>query len=350
MRFMFVHHLYEDRGSAQDIHNYAAAARALGHQAALYGPQDPKSPFAYSMDMGSADAVIFIFEWTTELQRGDRLDWVRLVSRVPRERRIVIDCDGKYNDAISVVGDYNHKNGEEARRWIEVCDSLSDKIYQPTYHPLRPNVGTFFFHAYNPEWEVPLNFRGKEFGMFYVGHNWFRWRPMRRVLEAMEPVRPRIGRIGIVGHGWGSLPPWANASIAEDAYYSDAEYLRALNIEVQPPILFGQVIQHMSRGVFTPVIYRPLFNHLRLVTCRTFETPAANTIPLFGFEEAHVEELYGESALELVLRPHDGHEKILDVLERPEHYAEIVTGVRKRLAAEHSYVERMKQLIELVNA
>ena len=23
-------------------------------------------------------------------------------------------------------------------------------------HPLRENVGTFFFHAYNPDWEVPL--------------------------------------------------------------------------------------------------------------------------------------------------------------------------------------------------
>ena len=42
-----------------------------------------------------------------------------------------------------------------SRRWVEVCDSLSDKIYQPTLHPLRPNVGTFLFHAYDPAWERP---------------------------------------------------------------------------------------------------------------------------------------------------------------------------------------------------
>ena len=348
MRLMFVHYLFEDRGSAQDIHNYAKAARAMGHEVALYGPQNPNSPFNYSMDVESADAVIFIFEWTTDLQDGDALDLVRLVARVPRERRVVIDCDGKYNNAISIVGDYNHPNEEVSRRWIEICDSLSDKIYQPTYHPLRPNVGTFFFHAYNPEWEVPLDFSAKEYGMFYVGHNWFRWRPMKRVLEAIEPVRGAIGAIGMVGHGWGSLPPWANASIIEDAYYSDPEYLKTLDIEVLPPILFGAVIEHMSKGVFTPVIYRPLFNHLKLVTCRTFETPAANTIPLFGMEEAYVEELYGERALELVLGATDPHEKILDVRRRPDYYAGIVQEIRGHLAEKYSYARSLEQLIEIV--
>ena len=349
MRLMFVHWLYEDRGSAQDIHNYAVAARELGHEVTLYGPPNPKSPFNYSLDMDSTDAVIFIFEWTTDLQFGDRLGWVRLVANVPRARRVVIDCDGKYNDAISIIGDYNHSSTEESRRWTELCDSLSDKIYQPTFHPLRPNVRTFFFHAYNPQWEVSLDFANKDYGMYYVGHNWFRWRPMKRVLQALEPVREQVGRVGMVGHGWGTPPPWANSSIIEDAYYSDAEYLRQLNIEVEPPILFGQVIQHMSRGVFHPVIYRPLFNYLKLVTCRTFETPAANTIPLFGLEESYVDELYGERALELVLPESGAEDKVLDVLHRPEYYAGIVCDIRRRLAAEYSYAASLERLIEIVN-
>jgi hypothetical protein len=345
---MFVHWLYEDRGSAQDVHNYAVAARALGHEVALYGPANPKSPFNYSMDMGSADAVIFIFEWTTDLQFGDRLDWLRLVARIPRERRVVIDCDGKYNKPISVVGDYNHSSAPESRRWIELCDSLSDKIYQPTFHPLRANVRTFFFHAYNPQWEIPLDLANKDYGMYYVGHNWFRWRPMKRVLQALEPIREEVGRVGMVGHGWGTSPPWANSSIIEDAYYSDGEYLRQLKVEVEPPILFGQVIQHMSRGIFHPVIYRPLFNHLKLVTCRTFETPAANTIPLFGLEESYVEELYGEHALELALPERGTEDKILDVLHRPGYYAGIVCEIRRRLAAEYSYAASLERLIEIV--
>ena len=32
---------------------------------------------------------------------------------------------------------------------MEICDSLSDRVYQPTLHPLRSNVGTFFFHGYD---------------------------------------------------------------------------------------------------------------------------------------------------------------------------------------------------------
>jgi len=171
---------------------------------------------------------------------------------------------------------------------------------------------------------------------------------MKRVLQALEPVRKQVGRVGLAGHGWGTAPPWANSSIIADAYYSDGQYLRQLNIDVDPPILFGDVIQHMSRGVFHPVIYRPLFNHLKLVTCRTFETPAANTIPLFGLEESYVQELYGERATELVLPECGAESKILDVMRRPEHYAGIVCEIRRRLSAEYSYAASLRRLIEIV--
>lgn len=348
MRLMLVHYLYEDRGSAQDIYNFAKAAPELGHEIAIYGKPRESSPFNYSLDLKSADAVVFIFEWTTDLQDGDALDFARLVAQFPKRRRVVIDCDGKYNRAINVVGDYNHESEEHSRRWMEICDTLSDKICQPTYHPLCPNVRTYFFHGYSPEWEVPLTRNGKDFSMYYVGHNWFRWRPMKMILEAIEPVRDQLGRLGIVGHGWDRLPPWANPTIIPDAYYSDPDYLRRLHVEAFPPILFGQVIAHMSRGVFMPVIYRPLFNHLRLVTCRTFETIAANTIPLFGMDEAYVKEFYGERATELVMPRENPHEKVLDMVSRPEHYADIVAGIRSRLAEQHSYKERIRQLIRLI--
>src|SRR5262249_55797442 len=280
------------------------------------------SPFNYSMDLESADAIVFILEWTTDLQFGDRLDLARMVARFPKRRRIVIDCDGKYNDAISAVGDYNHESEEQSQKWTEICDELSDKIFQPTYHPLRPNVRTYFFHAYSPGWEVPLTANGKPYSMYYVGNNWFRWRPMKAVLEAIEPIRDRLRRLGIVGHGWDRLPPWANPTITADAYYSDPEYLRRLGVETFPPIPFTEVIRHMSIGVFMPVIYRPLFNRLRFVTCRTFETFAANTIPLFGVDESYVAEFYGDDAAELVLPRARPHEKILDMVSRSEHYVE----------------------------
>jgi hypothetical protein len=349
MRLIFVHYVYEDRGSAQDLRSYTETAESMGHEVVVYGPPHA-SAFRYSQDIESGDAVIFIFEWTTQLQHGDCLDFARLVANVPRERRVVIDCDGKYNDAIKVVGDYNHPDAATARRWIEICDSVSDKICQPTFHPLRDNVRTFFFHGYSPAWEVPLDFTAKQYGMFYVGNNWFRWRPMLRILKAIEPVRAQVGRIGFTGHGWDQSPPWANPTIVEDAYYSDAAYLRQLDIEVSPPIHFAEVIDAMGKGVFTAVVYRPLFDHLGLVTCRTFETPAANTIPLLGQDPAFVEELYGPAALELVLPSERPHEKIADVLRRRGHYAEIVAGIRRHLAKDHSYRARMEQLIEIVES
>ena len=347
MRFVFVHWVYEDRGSAQDLFNYHQVAKQLGHEVVIYGPPE-LAAFHYSLEIRESDAVILIFEWTTDLQRGDQVDWLRLVGRVPRARRVVIDCDGKYNDAISVGGDYNHTDAAASRTWVDICDSLSDKICQPTLHPLRPNVRSFLFHAYNPAWAAPLDFRDKRYGMFYVGNNWFRWQQMRRVLEVIERVRAEVGRVGIIGHGWDGRAPWANSSIGEAAYYSDSEYLRRLEVEVLPPIRFDQVIASMGSGIFTPVVYRPLFERLRLVTCRTFETLAANTIPLFSLEPDFVEETYGARTRDLSLMRDRPEKLVQDVLRHPQRYIEVIEEMRRELGERHSYAARLHELAEIV--
>ena len=345
MRLVFVHHVTTDRGSAQDVHNYVRAAKELGHEIVLYGSADD-SPLNYSTEISRSDALVFIFELRTGLQYGDNLDLTRLIAQVPRERRVVIDCNGSYNDAIRFGGDLNHANATESARWIELCDSLSDKILQPTMHPLRENVGTFFFHGYNPKWEVPLDFSNKEYAMCYVGHNWHRWRGLHRVLEALEPVRSDVGRIVIIGDGWGSPARTSSANPGD----SESEYLRRLGVELRPAVPVDRVIECMGLGVFMPVIYRPLFDRLRLVTCRTFETPAANTIPLFCQEPEFVSEIYGEQALELLLPESDGHGKIVDLVERPDHYAGIVEGIRAHLRENYSYEGQLGRLVDLVEA
>jgi hypothetical protein len=350
MRLMFVHYVVEDRGSAQDIHNYARVARALGHEIALYGPPTAGSPFDYSLDLGAADAVVFLFEWTTLFRKGDNLDFARLVGSVPRERRIVVDLDGKYNDAISVIGDYNHADDAASRAWIDVCDSLSDRIFQATLHPRRPNVRPFLFHAYNPAWERPLDFTAKDCGMCCVGNNYFRWYPMQRLLKVLEPIRHRVGGIRLVGHGWDRPAPWTSPALRSDAYYTDPAYLAELDVEVKPPVAFHEVIDGMSAGVFSPVIYRPLFDHLHLVTCRTFETLAANTIPLFTQDVDSVTEIYGEEAVPLTLPAAAPEAKVLDILDRPEHYASLVAVLRVRLAEKHSYAARIRELVDLVSS
>jgi hypothetical protein len=55
MRLMFVHWVVEDRGSPQDIYNYAPVARALGHEVALYGPPNSSRAFNDSLGMRLAD-------------------------------------------------------------------------------------------------------------------------------------------------------------------------------------------------------------------------------------------------------------------------------------------------------
>jgi Asp-tRNA(Asn)/Glu-tRNA(Gln) amidotransferase A subunit family amidase len=137
------------------------------------------------------------------------LDWLRLVSSVPRSRRVVIDCDGRYNDLINVHGDFNHRTEAESTAYMGFCDAVADKIYQPSPTPLRPNVGTFLFHIYDPAWEAPLDFSAKDFSIVYVGHSKFRWHGMAQVLRAVEPVRSKVGRIGLFGYGWDRQPDWA---------------------------------------------------------------------------------------------------------------------------------------------
>ena len=348
MRLLFIHHVLEDRGSAQDMFHYVRVAKALGHEVVLFGAPGGPSPFKYTTDVSSVDAAIFIFEFTTELQYGDLLAWARLLSRVPRARRVVIDCDGKYNDTIHVTGDINHADAARGREWLEICDSISDIILQPTCHPLRPNVKPFFFHGYDPSWEVPLNFDNKEFGMVYVGNNWFRWRGIERVLRTVESLIDRVGRVVLVGNGWDRPAPWAKPVLPEDAYRYDPDYLQRLGVEVIPPVRFDEVIGWMSRGSFSPVIYRPLFDHLNLVTCRTFETPAANTIPLFCHKRDFVSEVYGPVGLELVLPEHSPEEKIADLFDRRQYYLEAVRELRHVLVHRYSYAARIKELLEIV--
>jgi len=348
MKIVFVYWGYENAGSMLDLRGYARAARAMGHEVTIYGPPNVGFALDYSLDLSGADAVVFVFEWTTQLQFGDRVDWVRLIESVPRNRRVVIDCDGAYNDRIDFRGDYNHKSDELSRKWIDICDSLSDKICQPTFRPKRKSVKPFLFHIYDPTWETPLDFANKEFSMVYVGHTKFRWQGMSQVLKAIEPVREKVGRVALFGEGWDQPLEWTEWNEIKADYYVDREYLRAHRFETPGAVPFPQVTATMNKGVFNPVIYRPLFEHLDFVTCRTFETPAAGTIPLFLLDPRYVAEIYGEQALALMLGEGDRSAKLLDVLGNPGRYADIVAGIRAEFARKHSPEARLQRLIEII--
>ena len=173
---------------------------------------------------------------------------------------------------------------------------------------------------------------------------------MERVLRAIEPARVKLGRIGVVGHGWGSTPPWATRMQIEDVYYTDRGYLRQLNVDVLPAVSFDKVIAWMSKATFNPVLVRPTFAQMRLVTPRFFETSAASTIPLFLLDEAHVRLLYGPEALELRLPDEGAEEKIVDVVRRPQYYGDIVRRIRRHLSEQHSHRARLQRLIEIIES
>lgn len=348
MKIVFVYWGYENAGSMLDLKGYARAAETMGHEVIIYGPANPTFALDYSQDLNGTDAIVFVVEWTTQLQFGDRVDWVRLLEAVPPERRVVIDCDGCYNDPLEYAGDYNHKTEKESRDWIEFCDSLTSKIYQPTPRPLRPNVKSFYFHIYDKTWETPFDFSAKDYSMIYVGHTKFRWHGMSQVLHALEPVRHKAGRIGLVGEGWDAPLEWTEWEEIKDNYYVDRDYLKRLDVEALPPVPFAKVIETMERGVFNPVIYRPLFEHLHMVTCRTFETIAGGTIPLFLLDRQYVKDVFGDAALELVLSGDKASSTIEDVLERPDYYADIVHGIRKEFAKLHTPEVRLARLIEII--
>ena len=234
-----------------------------------------------------ADAVVFIFEFTTYIDLGDGPALTTGPPGgvgVPRRRRVVIDCDGAYNDAIRVG-----RRREPPERGGE--PSLDRRVRQPRgsrftsrrCRPLRPNVRPFFFHALQPGvGSCRSTFRDKRFGMVYVGNNWFRWRALRRVLEAVEPIRPRGGahRAGGPWLGRRAVLGRTHGYRATQRTTPTRATCGRLGVEMLPPVRFDRVDRlHGRRGVLARCIYRPLFDHLRLVTCRTFETPAANTIP-----------------------------------------------------------------------
>jgi hypothetical protein len=213
-------------------------------------------------------------------------------------------------------------------------------------------VRPFLFHIYDPTWEAALDFSAKEFSMIYVGHTKFRWHGMSQVLRALERVRDRAGRVALVGGGWNQSPDaevWKEWLDIKQDYQVDLDYIKKLGVEPMPAVPYPEVIATMSKGVFNPVVYRPLFELLGMVTCRTFETPAAGTIPLFLLPTGYVRDLYGEAAAaELVLGGERPQDRIVDVLSRPEHYAAIVRDIREEFRRRHTPEARLRELITIV--
>lgn len=346
--------------SVATIDRYVATGRRLGHDVALYGKPDPELPdIATTVITDDADLVVFIVQIPKDIP--DMPGLARLMDRLPRERRLVVDLWGRFNDTIRIDHDFNHLekfDGHPSWEWMQALPALG-RVVQPTLHPRRGDAGSFLFHGFDPT-QVARTYETAEeaarawrsadsatrpYGFVYVGSNWQRWSQVRPFLEAYRSVATRIGQPCLAGWDWSERPKWA-VDTGLSGVDTDPELLSDLRVEVRMGVRFDQVVPLLAQGRFTPVFHRPLFRELGLVTNRTFETFHADTIPVLMLPEAFVEEIYGPAALRLVPRT-DIARHLVTIADDPVPAWEAVLATRRHLAAHHSIERRFAELTSL---
>jgi hypothetical protein len=339
--------------SASTVHKYAAAGRTLGHEVAVYGPAHPDLPgLPFTTDLEGVDLALFVIQVPSDFPDMPYL--ARLLDTIPRERRMVVDLWGRFNDTIRLEHDFNHLeklDGHGAWDWEDGLRAVSDTILQPTLTPLRPEVGSFLFHGFDrtsvveprrTAREAAAAWAGKSSGVMYVGSNWQRWDQVRRFLEGYAPVRDKVGPVCLTGWDWAVRPAWA-AQMGLMGIDTDPALLARLGVETRNGVRFDEVVGLLSHARFAPVIHRPLFRHLGFVTNRTFETFYADSVPVLLLPRDFVAKIYGEAALALV--PGDDIAAHLDgALRRPEDCWKAVLETRAHLDRHHSYTRRFQEL------
>jgi hypothetical protein len=165
---------------------------------------------------------------------------------------------------------------------------------------------------------------------------------MRSLLKAIEPIKQSVGPICLTGWAWDYRPDWA-AELGIQGIDTDPAMLQQMGVELKGNISFEQVISFVSQAKFCPVIHRPLFNQLGIVTNRTFETFCSDTVPLLMLPGQMIESIYGPAARLLVVGEDvAGH--IRDVLSRPDLYWDAILKTRAYLADRHSFQRRFQEL------
>lgn len=348
--------------SVSTVHKWVEAGRALGHEVAIYGDPHPELPsLPFTTNLSGVDLALFIVQVPSDFPDMPYL--ARLLDGIPRERRVVVDLWGRFNDTIRVDHDFNHLeklDGHLGWEWEDAIQAVSGTILQPTLAPLRPDVRSFLFHGYDPgsvakryetarEAAAAWSAAGpaeKPYGVMYVGSNWQRWDQVRRFLEQYGPARGEIGQACLVGWDWGSRPDWAvqKGIMGID---TDPALLAELGVEVRNGVRFDEVIGLLGKARFAPVFHRPLFRHLGFVTNRTFETFYADALPVLMLPRDFATVVYGPAATALVPGD-DVAAHLTDALARPETYWDAVLQTRSHLARHHSYAQRFQELGGLV--
>jgi len=357
MKFLLVTTLDPWTRSVSTVHQWVRAGRALGHEIAVYGDPNPDLPLLpYTTDLSGVDVALFVVQVPSDFPDMPYL--ARVLDGIPREKRVVVDLWGRFNDTIRVDHDFNHLeklDGHMGWEWEDAIRAVAGTILQPTPAPLRSDVRPFLFHGYDPgsvvkphktAHEAAAAWNDKSYGVMYVGSNWQRWQQVRRFLEGYAPACDKIGRVCLVGWDWDKRPDWA-VQMGIMGVNTDPAFLADLGVEFRDGVRFDEVVSSLGQARFAPVFHRPLFRHLGFVTNRTFETFYADTLPVLMLPRDFVTAVYGPAALTLV--PGDDVDAHLaDALRRPEHYWDAVLQTRSHLARHHSFAQRFQELAKLM--
>jgi hypothetical protein len=343
--------------SVATVDRYIATGRRLGHDVSLYGKRNAEFPdVPTTLDTDDADLVIFVVQIPRDIP--DMPGLAQLMDRLPRQKRLVVDLWGRFNDTVRIDHDFNHLekfDGHPSWEWMQALPALG-RVVQPTLQPRRNDAGTFLFHGFDPT-QISRTYATAEdaaqawrsadrstrpYGVIYVGSNWQRWSQVRPFLEAYRPAAEKIGQICLAGWDWSERPAWA-AEIGLAGVDTDPDLLADLRVEVRMGVRFDRVVALLGQGRFSPVFHRPLFKELGLVTNRTFETFLADTIPVLMLPEPFVEQIYGPAALPLVPRT-DIASHLAAIVEDPVPAWHAVLETRKHLASRHSIERRFTEL------
>ncbi|HEX6000131.1 MAG TPA: hypothetical protein VFZ16_12175 [Hyphomicrobiaceae bacterium] len=363
MRLLLVTYVDPWVRSISTVHKWVAAGRALGHDVAVYGDPHPDLPaLKFTTDLAGVDLALFVIQVVSDFPEMPHL--VRVLDGIPREKRAVVDLWGHFNDTIRLEHDFNHLEKLDNHlgwEWEEALAAVSDTILQPTLAPLRPNVGSFLFHGFEPGAVAEPYATAKDaaaawreatpaqrpYGAMYVGNNWQRWEQMRRFLEQYAAAQAEVGKACLTGWDWAERPEWA-AKQGIAGIDTDPAFLARLGVELRPAVRFDESTALLGKARFAPVFHRPLFRHLGYATIRTFETFEADTLPILMLPRDYVEATYGPAALALV-PDGDVGPFMKDALRRPEPYWQAVLDTRAHLARHHSFAQRFRELAALLD-
>ncbi|GAB7042967.1 MULTISPECIES: glycosyltransferase family protein [Catenuloplanes] len=342
-RLLISGNFHWNAGFSHTVAGYVRAAREAGCEVRISGPlsrMDGEVPrlLPVEPDIGWGTHLVVMFEARQFLTP----EQIELAGTFPRSRRLVVDFDLHGADEQPELGVDGTAGRYTAESWRTLYGALSDLVLQPRISGAMP-PGVEFFQCYGmPETVRHPSELGPErdYGVQYIGSNWWRWKPLTALVEAAATLDP-VPRFRVCGRFWdgGAVSPGF-----EDATTSVPGWLAERGVEVCPPVPFGQVIPEMGRSLISPILVRPLVAGTSLLTPRMFETLASGSLPVLSADAEFLAAVYGDESEHLLLGadPAATLDRLVTDFER---HARIVGRIQDRVRARYSYPQVLRNLL-----